>query len=187
MYILHLVCCYMTLIYNKKNGGSGCFFLAVSSASDGSSAKGSAIILKMPKANHIKIVTFRNHFSRSLINIYGLICSSRTYPFYFFAQFSVKKVFQKLYLSIFLQFLIHFLIPSGTNFITNIKYGVWGWEKNKTTSVGLRKCQQETISQKWLKLAKNKTIESFVSTCSAPNAVRSSQIDQSCFTECIIL
>ena len=53
--------------------------------------------------------------------------------FYFFAQlnFWQKKVFQKLFFSIFLQFRIHFLIPSDTNFIINIKYGVWKWEKNQ--------------------------------------------------------
>ena len=45
--------------------GSSCFVLAVGSASDGSSAKHSTIFLEMPKANHIKIVTFRKHLSRS--------------------------------------------------------------------------------------------------------------------------
>ena len=51
---------------------------------------------------------------------------------------------------------MHFLKPSGKNFITNMKYGVWGWKKSKITFAGLWKCQQKTISQNWLKLAKFK-------------------------------
>ena len=52
--------------------------------------------------------------------------------FYFFAQlnFWQKKVFQKLFFSVFLQFRIHFLIPSDTNFIINICWSLvisaWG-------------------------------------------------------------
>ena len=41
--------------------------------------------------------------------------------FYFFVQFFAKEMFWKLFFSIFLQFLIHVLIPSGTKFITNIE------------------------------------------------------------------
>ena len=41
----------------------------------------------------------------------------------------MKKKVQRLFFSIVLQFLLHVLIPSGTNFITNMKCGVWGWEK----------------------------------------------------------
>ena len=52
-----------------------CFVCVVISASDGSNAKRSAKFFKMAKANHIKIFIFRKHFSRSLINIYDLICS----------------------------------------------------------------------------------------------------------------
>ena len=58
-----------------KNGGSGCFVLAVGSASDGSSAKHSAIFLKMLKVNHIKIVIFRKYFNRCFRNMqvsYGI-------------------------------------------------------------------------------------------------------------------
>ena len=84
----------------------------------------------MPKPNHIKIVIFRKHFSCSLRSIYGLICFFFGILIYFTFLLSFwqkkKKVFWKLFFSIFLQFLMHFLIPSGANFITNIKYGVWG-------------------------------------------------------------
>ena len=67
---------YIKIIYvYKKNGGSGCFALAVGSASDGNSAKHCAIFSKMPKANHIKILIFRKHCSCSLINTDGLIYS----------------------------------------------------------------------------------------------------------------
>ena len=59
--------------------GSACFVLAVGSASDGSSA----VFLKMPKPNYIKIVIFRKHFSRSLRNIYGLVCFSFGILIYF--------------------------------------------------------------------------------------------------------
>ena len=45
----------MIYIY-KKNGGSGYFALAADSLSDRSSAKRSAIFLKMPNVNHIKII-----------------------------------------------------------------------------------------------------------------------------------
>ena len=47
--------------------------------------------------------------------------------FYFFAQFLAKKSGLKiLFFSIFLQFLMHFLVPSGTKFITNMD-----WEGEK--------------------------------------------------------
>ena len=32
------------------------------------------LVLKMLKLNHIEIITFWKHFSRTLRNIYGLIC-----------------------------------------------------------------------------------------------------------------
>lgn len=44
--------------YIKKKGGSCCFVLGIGSASNGSSAKLSAIFLKMPKPNHIKVVRY---------------------------------------------------------------------------------------------------------------------------------
>ena len=69
-------------IYIYINGGSGCFVLAVSSASDGSSTK-YCIFLKMPKLNHIKIVIFKKHFSYSLRNMYGLIFFSFGILIYF--------------------------------------------------------------------------------------------------------
>ena len=51
------------LLLRYINGGSGCFVLAVVPVLDGSIKKCSAIFSKMPKANHIKIVIFRKHFS----------------------------------------------------------------------------------------------------------------------------
>ena len=59
---------YINLCIYKKNGGSCCFVLAVASASDRSSVKCSAILLKMPKSRNIKIV-IRKHFSHRLKNM----------------------------------------------------------------------------------------------------------------------
>ena len=72
------------VVYIKKMGGSGCFVLVVCSPSEGSSAKRSAIFIKMAKMNHIKIATFRKNFSHSLLFKHFEL-------FYFFAQFSAKK------------------------------------------------------------------------------------------------
>ena len=91
--------------------------------------------------------------------------------FYFFVQFLAKKGGPKtLFFSIFLQFLMHFLVPSGTNFITNMESE--GEKKSNATSVGLRKCQQEAISQYCLKLIKIYKIVMFVSNFSTSNIVR---------------
>ena len=109
-------------------GGSGCFVLVVCSPSEGSSANRSAIFIKMAKMNHIKTATFRKNFSHSLLFRHFDL-------FYFLSQFSAKKK-----CSIFLQFLMHLLIPSGTNFLTNIKYGVWGWEKKNKTAMLIVAC-----------------------------------------------
>ena len=82
--------------------------------------------------------------------------------------------FRILFFSIFLQFLMHFLIPSGTNFITNME-SVSKKKKSKTLSVSLGKCQQEAITQYWFKSANILKIVLFVSNFSAPNTVRSSR------------
>ena len=103
----------------------GCLVLAVSSASYGSSTKRRAIFLKIAKPNHINIVIFRKHFSHSLRNIYDLISLSFgiLIHFTYLLSFGHNKVSSKSF-SIFLKFLMHFLILSGTNFIININYGV---------------------------------------------------------------
>ena len=120
--LFHIIYGRKFVVYIKKMGESGCFVLVVCSPSEGSSANRSAIFIKMAKMNHIKIATFRKNFCHSLLLRHFDL-------FYFFSQFSAKKK-----CSIFLQFLMHLLIPSGTNFLTNIKYGVWGWEKKKQDS-----------------------------------------------------
>ena len=111
-----------------------------------------------------------------------------TYFTFFLDLWQKKKCSINSFLAyIFLRFMIHFLISSGTNFITNIKYGVWGWKKSKTPYIGFQKCQQEIISAKWLKLAK---FEKFycLSWISVPQTQTDHpEIDQSCFTECRIL
>ena len=64
----------------------------VGSASDGSSAKRNAIFIKMSKANHIKILIFRKHFSRSLINVrFNMFLFWHFHLFLLFAHFSTKK------------------------------------------------------------------------------------------------
>ena len=99
--------------------------VAAGSASDGSSKKFSTICSKLLKPNHIRIVIFRKHFSLSLRNIYDLMFLFWHFDvFYFFIQFSAKKSALKTIFSIFLQFLMHSLIPPDINFITNIKYTV---------------------------------------------------------------
>ena len=91
--------------------------------------------------------------------------------FYFFAQFLAKKSGLKiLFFNIFLQFLMHFLVPSGTKFIANMDSE--GEKKSNATSVGPRKCQQETISQYCLKLIKIYKIVTFISHFSTSNIVR---------------
>ena len=89
--------------------------------------------------------------------------------FYFFCSvFGKKKVFRNLFLAyLFLQF--------GTNVITNIKYGVWGWKKSKTTSAVFQECQQEVISQRIVEISKNLIYCVVCLNFGAPNAVRSSR------------
>ena len=108
--ILYLACCY------KTNGRSFCLVLAVGFTSDGSSAICSTIFLKMPKTNYMKIVIFRKHFSRSLISIYGLICSFWGILIYFSFLLSVPETFFSI-------FLVHFLTPSGTNLLPKQNMG----------------------------------------------------------------
>ena len=79
-----------------------------------------------------------------------------------FNQHKFFQIFLKTLFGIFLQFLMHFLIPSGTNVIINMESV--SEKKSNKLSVSLQKCQQEAITQYWLKLVE-----------SAPNIVRSSQ------------
>ena len=128
----------------------------------------------MPKCRNIKIVIFRKHFSHSLKTWFNMFLFWHFDLFHFFVQFFAKEMFWKLFFSIFLQFLIHVLIPSGTKFITNIET-VSEKKKSKTLSVSLRKCQQEAITQYWLKSTSILKIVLFVLNFSAPNTVRPSQ------------
>ena len=94
------------------------------------------------------------------------------YAFWFILLFLLcfwqKKVFRNLFLAyLFLQF--------GTNVITNIKYGVWGWKKSKTTSAVFQECQQEVISQRIVEISKNLIYCVVCLNFGAPNAVRSSR------------
>ena len=61
------------------------------------------LVLKMLKLNHIEIITFWKHFSRTLRNIYGLMFLFwHFHLFHFFAQFLAQKEFQKFFFSIIL-------------------------------------------------------------------------------------
>ena len=154
-----------------------CFVCLVSSASDRSNAKRSAKFFKMAKANHIKIFIFGKHFSRSLINIYDLICSCLGISifFTFLLSFQQKECFKNSFQHIFTISDIRFdLIQHKYYYDTKI-WSLWTRKKIKTTSAGLRKCQQEQISRNWLKLAKNKQTALFLSKFSAPKVVRSSR------------
>ena len=98
--------------------------------------------------------------------------------FYFFVLFLAKKnCSENSFLAyIFLQFLMHFFIPSGTNLVNNIKYGESeGEKKSKTTSVALQECQQEVMSQEMIEISKNLKNYIVCFSFSALDAVKSSQ------------
>ena len=143
--------------------------LAVSSVSDGSSAKCSTILLKISKANHIKTVTFRKHFSCSLIKIYRLIFLFWHFDlFYFFAQFSTKKSVLKTLYHTFFHYIT--LLPTQNMESDNEKKihdnNCWFWGLPARGNFP----KLVEISNK-----KNKKIASFVSNFSAPNTIRSYQ------------
>ena len=125
----------------------------------------------MPKSKNMKTVMFRKHFSHSLENMVWYVSLLVFWSILLFCSvFGKEKWSENSFFSIFLQFLMHFLVPSGTNFITNMESE--GEKKSNATSVGLRKCQQETISQYYLKLMKIYEIVMFVSNFSTSNIVR---------------
>ena len=93
---------------------------------------------------------------------------------YFFPQFSVKKKCFKNFFSIIQQFLMHFLIPSSTNFITNKKY-VWRGAKNQGNICWFLKIPARGNFLKLVEISKKKIVL-FFSNFRAPNAVRSSRI-----------
>ena len=123
--------------------------------------------------NYIKIFIFRNNFSHSLKNIYGLICLSLCILMHFTFLLSLWHMLSLAYIF----FLTFDAIFDSIWHKLYYQHKIWSWrwkKKSKTTSFGLQRWQQKVISRKWLKLAKIWKILLFVLNFNAPNAVRSS-------------
>ena len=86
------------------------------------------------------------------------------------------------------QFLRHFLIPSGTNFSTNIKYTVWGWTKIQNNICW---SSEMWVKDNFLKIVEiSKKFETLFCLSWIPALQKQAdhpELDQSCFTEYKVL